>query len=229
MSYPPNIPLILHQFWCNYEAEDVPPIDVMAVLSRTKTLFRDFEYHLWNRSAINVLIERKLPRYSQIYERVNIPAMKSDLSRLIALYIYGGVYLDATITPLRGESIGRLKALIDGSALVVAESRDDPNVILNSFISVEPNNVHISSVLKSCFRSVSQSMEAQDETIDVWKLTGKQLSNYIAGNESGIQSLNRLKFCTASKVFTRISCEYKEDDYRNWDQIQSGKFYPIYD
>lgn len=59
------------------------------------------------------------PRWRPVYDRIAIPACRSDLARLILLYRYGGFYTDAHTAPGDPAAIRRLLALPDRFELVV--------------------------------------------------------------------------------------------------------------
>src|SRR5262245_36599709 len=40
------------------------------------------------------LIDRYFPIYTDLYEKIRLPAAKSDVARLLALYEFGGLYVD---------------------------------------------------------------------------------------------------------------------------------------
>src|SRR5882724_2567306 len=40
------------------------------------------------------LIDRYFPMYIDLYEKIRLPAAKSDVARLLALYEFGGLYVD---------------------------------------------------------------------------------------------------------------------------------------
>ncbi len=52
-----------------------------------KPLFLDDE-------STTKLIADNFPHFSDLYPRIRIPAARADIARLIALYVYGGIYVD---------------------------------------------------------------------------------------------------------------------------------------
>ena len=115
------IPRILHQFWCNLNPPDTPPDDVFAVIAKTRRRTQGWQRHLWSCSSVEKIME-KYPDYLKIFRRLQIPAMKSDLARILVLYEFGGLYLDATCFPRNDNSAE--KFVSEGSpSWVAAESQ----------------------------------------------------------------------------------------------------------
>lgn len=219
----------IHQFWCNHtSSDDEPPEDVKKVLNETRLIFKDYKYVLWNNELISTLLARSAPGYLDTYNAINIPALRSDLARLVVLYFNGGVYLDATIRPVSSHSVSAMDYLMENFELVVAESREDPSIIMNRFIVATKGCLHIRRVMDICFINISRSIERGDTRIDVWDLAGSQLSRYINGQVTAIRSLERIDFDSAIQLFTRISCDYKNTPLGCWQDLQTGAYYSIY-
>ena len=53
------------------------------------------------------MIGKYFPAYLEVYQRIRIPACKSDIARLVALYEWGGLYVDCHCGIRDAELIGQ--------------------------------------------------------------------------------------------------------------------------
>lgn len=220
------IPRILHQFWCNLTLPDHPPGDVAAVIEITRQRTMGWQHHLWNSQSIEEML-RKYPDYLKVFQVINIPAMKSDLARVLVLHEIGGLYLDAACVPRFANSAE--KFIADGDPrCVVAESMKDSSVLMNRIIATEARNPYIRRVLEGSFRAVAASITAGDTSIDVWSLTGSKLTKIIRESGSLKNGVRVWAFEEAFAHFTRETCEYKEDPLGQWATLQKGEILPVY-
>ncbi len=221
------IPRLIHQYWCNLSETDDPPADVAAVIEETAKLSHPWEHRLWNRESIGAILKSH-PDLLRVFERINIPAMKSDLARILVLYEFGGLYLDASCVPRYDYSAEKFISDHAAGALIVAESSENPAILMNRLVATEAKNPHIWNILLKGFEAVSESMARGDRSIDVWSLTGCTLSDYINQHASSIEGLHRWNFEEAFALFTRVSCQYKTEPLGQWVELQSGNLIPVY-
>lgn len=220
------IPRIIHQYWSNLTGPDDPPPDVNQVIKTTRNLSRGFEHHLWNHQSILTLLEDS-PRWQQTFSQMAIPSMKSDLARILVIHRFGGFYLDASCVPRFEHSVERFTNN-DGASLVVAESSENSETIMNRIFAAEPENPFLEKVLKDGFEAVAQSISAKQRSVDVWNLTGVLLSNEVRGKSKLVDQVSRWTFEDTFALFTRINCLYKLNPVGRWTDLQKGKLIPIY-
>lgn len=185
-----------------------------------------WQHHLWDSESISDLL-RKFPEYLKVFRAINIPAMKSDLARILVLHEFGGLYLDAACVPRFSDSAE--KFIADGDArCVVAESMKDSAVLMNRIIAAEAGNPYIMRVLDESFRAVAGSMAAGKSSIDVWALTGSKLTKVVGESAELFEGLKVWTFDEAFAHFTREPCQYKDDPAGQWAILQKGEILPVY-
>ncbi len=82
----------LFQFW-----HDDPPDDVLQMMEATRLGQRDFDYvRLDDRSGRSFIAERYGARELAAWDACILPAMRSDMLRLLLMEVHGGIYADAT-------------------------------------------------------------------------------------------------------------------------------------
>jgi hypothetical protein len=59
------------------------------------------------------LVERYFPMYTDLYKKIRLPAAKADVARLLALYEYGGLYIDCHIGIRDVDVLKRLYACLN--------------------------------------------------------------------------------------------------------------------
>ena len=221
------IPRTLHQFWTNFDPPHDPPRDVAKVMEVTRRRFQGWEYHLWNSETVEDLLD-SMPEYLEIFRRVKIPAMKSDLARILVLHEFGGMYLDASSYPRYEDSAQQFLGETDPS-IVVAESFENSEVLMNRIVACEAGHACFRSILETSFQAVADSIESGQESIDVWGLTGITPSNELASRSETIPGLRRLTIEEVLTWFMRESCDYKNTPLGNWNVLQTGNYFPVYD
>ncbi|CAF0778515.1 unnamed protein product [Rotaria sordida] len=93
-----NVPAIIHQTWHD---TDTIPIDWQQASKSCQSFHPNYEYHLWTDKDARRLIEKEFPCLLSTYDSYSYDIQRADIIRLIALYIYGGIYLDLDIICLK--------------------------------------------------------------------------------------------------------------------------------
>lgn len=91
-----KIPKILHQTW---KTKDIPR-RWMSAQHECKKLNPEYEYHLWDDSALESFIRREYSWFMPIYISYPYHIQRIDAARYFLLYHYGGIYLDLDIACL---------------------------------------------------------------------------------------------------------------------------------
>jgi mannosyltransferase OCH1-like enzyme len=91
-TYELVIPRSLIQFWDS----DSPPLDVLPLIRSWRDVNPSMKYTLLNDKAVfRLLKESEFSHISSAYLEIPHPVDRSDIARLIYLYRYGGIYIDA--------------------------------------------------------------------------------------------------------------------------------------
>ena len=87
----------IHQTW---KTSDVPE-HWKESEQKWKSLHPDWQYKLWTDEDNLVLIESNFPQYLDMFKKFEYNIQRADFVRYAILYIYGGLYSDLDIVPLR--------------------------------------------------------------------------------------------------------------------------------
>lgn len=87
-----KIPKIIHQIWIGPEKQPSMWMDTFAIDYIAK--YPDYTYKLWNNDNIMSLFEL-MPHFKLMFDVESSYAGKADLARYMALYLHGGIYVDA--------------------------------------------------------------------------------------------------------------------------------------
>ena len=86
-----HVPRILHQSW---RGQSLPKL-LGGLSSRWRAVMPNgWEYHLWTDQDNRNLWERYYPHMLPLYDRYRHAIERADVTRLLYLDIYGGVYVD---------------------------------------------------------------------------------------------------------------------------------------
>lgn len=58
---------------------------------------REFKFIMWTHEACDNFIKREFPSYFEFYDNLPLRIMKVDISRLLVLYKFGGIYHDMDV------------------------------------------------------------------------------------------------------------------------------------
>ncbi len=164
----PLIPKTLHQFWDSF----APPDDVLQIMTHAATVNSDHHYRRWNDgSARELLATLHDPEPLRAYRFATHVAMRSDILRLAALYVHGGLYLDADdycTAPLR-------TLVPEGAELVCYH--EDIGSIGNNFLAARPGLPLIGRALMEAAEAVLAGAAEL-----VWLVTGPGLMSRTIAN-----------------------------------------------
>lgn len=177
-----------------------------------KAIHSDWDVRLYGESDAKDYINKYFPEANEFYDSISIPAAKSDLFRLIALYTEGGWYLDVDFRVKR--HLGFF--LTSDVVLFRRDDTDNPRVINGAMFFKEPK----STLLKECIGTSIRLFNAGVYRHDVWRLTGPGLLNaFIWSYEINPQFLFSFEyyFKSPEKTFESIKTEY----INSWSYLQS--------
>lgn len=81
---------IIHQTWKTSQ----PPIKTLFCIESWKDLNPGFDHILWSDEDIRTFVDRYYPEYLSRIENFQLGIIKADFFRLLALYHFGGIYVD---------------------------------------------------------------------------------------------------------------------------------------
>jgi mannosyltransferase OCH1-like enzyme len=147
----------LFQFW---NTERAP--DEVEVLMQTWAEDPQFEYHRFRTETADAFIAANFDRRTlAAYRKCGVPAMQADFFRYCALYVHGGVYVDADT-----KNSGRLPELLKGRVRGLLMTRETR--VANDFLYVcEPKEDLYLEVIKVAVDNIER-----ENSNNVWAVTG---------------------------------------------------------
>lgn len=151
------IPKVIHYCWFGGKEK---PKDVLSFIASWKKYCPDYTIREWNESNFDI---HCCPYVEQAYQYEKW-AFVSDVARLYALYIEGGIYLDTDVEVVRS-----LDCLLQNKGFLGFEGS---RWIATNIIGVESNNVIIKQFLEHYYkRSFIRENGSLDMTTNVEELT----------------------------------------------------------
>ena len=96
------IPKIIHQIYFdlhNKKIEDIPLFKTSS--ERIQKLNPDYKYILWSEKKCSDLVKKEFPEYYDFYKSMRYKIQQIDYMRFVLLYVYGGIYVDLDLIPIR--------------------------------------------------------------------------------------------------------------------------------
>jgi hypothetical protein len=135
---------------------------------------------------ILLLIERYFAMYIDLYEKIRLPAAKSDVARLLALYEFGGLYIDCHNGIRDVEELRRLFTCLNDYEAIFIDRRlsffprpPGEHFLINGPIFSRPRSELFMILARQAFANLAwqQGVEQQYGFVsyDVARLTGPQL------------------------------------------------------
>lgn len=169
------IPRTIIQFW--HDPDAMPEI-IRNATRQTRELHSDYQYVFADDRFMQTHIMEHYDKATlALYNRIQIPAARSDLARLMLLHHYGGSYLDCSL-----RLFGRLESILyDADEIVLVKRDDEPQFrdipdkarVTNSFISAPARSGYI----HWCIRRVLGNLVDGDYNNRVALATGPQVLN----------------------------------------------------
>jgi hypothetical protein len=105
-----------------------------------------------NDFIVKDIINKKFPKYLKLYENITIPACKSDVARLIILFQYGGIYLDAHSGSNSMSELLKIYQKLDYfSTIVFTTKKNDKDQLFNGALIARPESKIILKFIEQCF------------------------------------------------------------------------------
>jgi len=93
------IPRIIHQTW----KDNFLPSIISNIRSENISLLRSkgYEFKFWTDDDILELIKKHYQEFYNIYRLTKTGVQRGDISRIILIYHFGGIYIDLDVLILR--------------------------------------------------------------------------------------------------------------------------------
>jgi mannosyltransferase OCH1-like enzyme len=140
-------------------------------------------FHVFGDSEVEPMIARYFSECQDMFRRIRIPACKSDLALLLALYVYGGLFVDCHCGVRDPDTIRTLMDKLGTYEIILYDrdnsSRPDLNgrlYPLNSVLFARPHSEIILDCATRAFRNCAAHWKAEKEhgfiKYGIWLLTG---------------------------------------------------------
>lgn len=97
-----KIPKRIIQFWIG---EDIrQPLRNKAMMTNVRLLNPDYEYLFFNSAQVEEFVDREFPHYRSVFNNFQYVIQRCDFFRYLAIYRYGGFYLDCDVLLASGLS-----------------------------------------------------------------------------------------------------------------------------
>jgi len=153
------IPKIIHQTW---KTEELPPIMKYIYAENVKLLkSKGYEFKLWSDKEITDLINSYYPDFFEIYSFARTGVQRGDISRIIILYHYGGIYIDLDVLVMRdfAELLDMSKDTFYISYEPLCQTKalyNDEKYICNAFFAANKNNNFVEKLLRGIPNTILQ-------------------------------------------------------------------------
>jgi mannosyltransferase OCH1-like enzyme len=141
---------------------DKSDISLLAEVTRHWDKHVD-EFRIVGDGDICNIIEKIDPSFIETYERITIPAARSDLARLIYLYEFGGLYVDSHCGVHDRDGLAQITNLLKTKELIfvneASQRRPRPTnklFLINAMIACQKESSHILDIAKSVMRNLSK-------------------------------------------------------------------------
>jgi len=191
-----TIPKILHHVWLGKEQI---PINLQKCIKTCYDVHSEWKHMFWT--------DDNLPNMEPFVEEYDIDnnyARKSDLVRIMALYHYGGVYLDTDV-----ECIKPIENLLTGYKFIVATEAGTPG-------EFNPGTEHINNAVIATTKSNNILIE----------LINQVQKNYKRINITNKEPLDYVAKLAGPPVFNKMSNIIREDEYSKIYPYEY--FYPLH-
>lgn len=205
-----KIPKIIHQIWIGPKPE--PTKWTNSWRSYCK-MYPDWTYKIWKDTDAYEIIANYSPQLLAIYNAEPTYYGKADILRLVVIYYFGGVYIDADTVWIKPKS---LNPYITNCTFFAGYEREYDNLIANSVFGAVPR----SYIVKELISTIVNRYWIKRKSTKPHKLTGpylfKEIISQFMVRDKGI-------IIHPYYVFYPI---YWWDNKENVDMIITDRTYP---
>jgi inositol phosphorylceramide mannosyltransferase catalytic subunit len=137
------------------------PLLLQAAMVNVRILHPEFEYRFFDDAMIESFLEQHFPEYKSAYNSFRFRVQKYDFFRYLAVYHYGGFYLDLDVFLVRD-----LTPLLTSPCVFAFEELAEGQYFWNQFkmdwqignyaFGAEPGHSFLAAVIENCLRSQRQ-------------------------------------------------------------------------
>jgi len=200
------------------------PLLLRSAIVNVKALHPDFDYQFFDDAMIVAFLEQYFPQYRADYESFRFRIQKYDFFRYLAVYQFGGFYLDLDV--FLAES---LHPLLDSSSVFSFEELALSRYFEQQFgmdwqignyaFGAEPGNPFLAAVIENCLRAKKDPAWS----LPMMKGTPSSMqSDFYILNTTGPGMLSRT-FAENPQLVENINVLFPEDvcDRGTWHQFGS--------
>jgi hypothetical protein len=174
---------LVFSYWTNAAqasppAEGAHPLDAMVADWRAK--YEDFR--IFTDADILDLLADWSPTLPALFNRIRLPACRSDLARLILLYEYGGLYVDAHVGTASAERLTNVLERLSSKEFLLFDRIDQhqwdgDSHIVNYTIGARKHSAVLGKVIFAAIRNLERQEAAEAATTNyvpynIFVLTG---------------------------------------------------------
>ncbi|MEZ0369062.1 MAG: glycosyltransferase family 32 protein [Candidatus Sericytochromatia bacterium] len=197
------------------------PVSIREAVRSTMAIHPDYHLIFADDASMHVFIKKHYhPDMLALYQAIRIPAARSDIARLMLLYRFGGIYLDAAMEMIR--PLDDYLSADDELAFILRDdmppwdaSRPERGSITNSLIAAVPG----SPMLKSALALAVSHLNSGVYNRQVWFATGPYCLNLHLEKYEALCKIVKLQFSQLENqlfVYRRvqgISNQWAKDQY----------------
>jgi len=171
---PQLIPKTIYQTWYTKNVSE----DMANVITVLKDLNPDYQYRLYDDSDCEEYIGKEYPQFLSLYKSVIPGAYRADLWRLLILYQYGGVYVDAKQHHHRS-----LSTIIDPDVSMFVCKDRPKNYIYNAILGAVPRHPYIGYCILMTVYNIANCYKGKDP-LDITgpRMIGELLGSIVCNN-----------------------------------------------
>ncbi|XP_074649169.1 uncharacterized protein LOC141904479 [Tubulanus polymorphus] len=164
-----KIPKRFHQTW---NTENIPGTQAKYIVSWMK-YHPDWEYWFWTADQIDEFVNRRYPKYIEMFRRYPQYMQRADSMRYFVLYEFGGVYADLDVSALRSWE----DRLTSSHTLLIPEDHEVHTVVAHGLESITLSAIIMSTPGHRFFAYVIKSLPAFDKITKSDDLLGDKFVN----------------------------------------------------
>lgn len=195
-----------------------------AATVNVKLLNPDFEYCFFDNAQVETFIDTRWPQYRPVFDAFRVPIQRYDFFRYLAIYTFGGFYLDVDVILSRS-----LVELLDHSCVFPFERltwseylRQECGMhweIGNYAFGATPGHPFLQAIIENCIRAQSDSHWMEKTTRSLPRLLQSDLY-VIYSSGPGLVSRSLAEYATTAEgihvLFPPDMC-----DRRYWNLVGS--------
>jgi Mannosyltransferase OCH1 and related enzymes len=91
-------PRVIHQIW--FQGQDEVPKHLAENAKHVRDFYNEYDYIFWDDEKLQEML-REHPKWLETYVKLPRLIQKVDFARYVFLYLYGGIYIDMDVIPIR--------------------------------------------------------------------------------------------------------------------------------